>query len=555
MLARLSIRNVILIKSLDLDLAAGFCVLTGETGAGKSILLDALGLALGRRADAGLLRAGAERASVSAVFQASPAARVWLAERDLDVGDELVLRRSLGADGRSRAFVNDAPVTVAALAELGGLLVQVYGQHDKLGLMDTVTHREALDAFGGLGEARRAVAKAHARWRETDAVLCDAEAAAEADRVDREALEGALAMLDELAPEIGEEVHLAAERSRMMAAESIAAALDEAAKAFAGDGRPVEETLTIAQRAVERVRVSAAGALDAAAGALDKALIEIGEAGLQLDAAATALDADPGRLEQVEERLFALRAAARRYDCAVDTLPETRERLAAQLVAFDVSEAGLATLRQTAEVAHADFVTAVQALSDGRKMAVKRLDRAVSGELGALHLSKVSFVTTLEQLDDSRWGPTGAERVRFRIATNRGQPVAPLSDIASGGELSRFMLALCVALSASMGTSSLVFDEIDSGVGGAVADAIGKRLARLAETSQVLVVTHLPQVAARADCHFRVAKQNGKGSTVTGIKALAADEHREEIARMLAGAEVTESARAAADSLIGGGGA
>ncbi len=555
MLARLSIRNVVLIESLDLDLGSGLCVLTGETGAGKSILLDALGLALGRRADAALVRAGAERASVSAVFEVPPAAQAWLAEHDLDAGDELVLRRSLGADGRSRAFVNDAPVTVAALGQLGGLLVQVYGQHDKLGLMDPATHRDALDSFGGLGKARQATAESHAHWHEADEALAVAEAEAAADRADREALEGALAALDELSPQAGEEVRLAAERSRMMAAESIAAALDEAAKALSENGRTVEEILGSAQRAVERVRGSAGGALDAAAAALERALIEAGEAGVQLDAAAAALDAEPGRLDHVEERLFSLRAAARRHDCAVDALPEVRDSLAVRLAALDASEAGLASLREAAAAARADFAAAAKVLGEGRAKGARRLDRAVGGELGALHLGKASFATAIEPLEEARWGPAGAERVHFRVATNPGQPAAPLSDIASGGELSRFMLALCVVLSATMGTASLVFDEIDSGVGGAVADAVGKRLARVAEASQVLVVTHQPQVAALAECHFRVAKKSRKGSTATDVEALAAAERREEIARMLAGAEVTESARAAADSLIAGGGA
>ncbi len=553
MLARLSIRNVVLMERLDLDLGAGLCVLTGETGAGKSILLDALGLALGRRADSALVRAGADRASVSAVFEVPSAARAWLAERDLDAGDELVLRRSVGADGRSRAFVNDAPVTVAALGQLGGLLVQVYGQHDKLGLMDPATHREALDSCGGLGAGRRASADTPARGRPAAAGLRVAEAEAAADRADRAALEGALAALDELAPQSGEEARLAAERSRMMAAESITAALDEAARALSENGRTVEEILGAAQRAVERVRGSAGGALDVAAAALERALIEAAEAGVQLDAAAAALDAEPGRLDHVEERLFSLRAAARRHDCAPDALPEMRDSLAARLALLDAGEASLARLREAAAVARVDFAAAAKALGDGRAKAARRLDKAVSGELGGLHLGKASFATALEPLEEARWGPAGAERVHFRVATNPGQPAAPLSDIASGGELSRFMLALCVALSATMGTPSLVFDEIDSGVGGAVADAVGKRLTRVAEASQVLVVTHQPQVAALADCHFRVAKKSRKGSTATGVEALAAAERREEIARMLAGAEVTESARAAADSLIAGG--
>jgi DNA repair protein RecN (Recombination protein N) len=341
----------------------------------------------------------------------------------------------------------------------------------------------------------------------------------------------------------------------MMAAESIAAALDEAAKALSENGRTVEQALAAAERALERVQDSAAGALDAAAGALERARIEAGEAGAQLDAAAAALDAEPGRLEQVEERLFSLRAAARRHDCAVDALPETRDALAARLAALDAGEASLASQREAVAAARADFVAAAKTLGERRAKAARRLDKAVSGELGALHLGKASFATALEPLEEDRWGPAGAERVLFRIATNPGQPAAPLSDIASGGELSRFMLALCVALSATLGTSSLVFDEIDSGVGGAVADAVGKRLATVAAASQVLVVTHQPQVAARADCHFRVAKKTRKGSTATGVETLAQGERREEIARMLAGAEITESARAAADALIEGDGA
>ena len=551
MLARLSIRDIVLIDRLELELAPGLCVFTGETGAGKSILLDSLGLALGRRAEAGLVRAGAKRASAIAVF-ATPSGAVaeWLAEHDLAAGDELVLRRTVGADGRSRAFVNDAPVTVGALAELGSLLVEVYGQHDRLGLMDPATHRAALDAFAGLAGEVQETASAHAAWRRADVALAAAESEAAATLSAGEALADELERLDRLAPQAGEEAALAEERGLRMAAEGIGAALAEAAAAMAGDRHSVEQALALARRAVERVRAAAAGRLDATAEALERALIETTEASALLDSAGALLEAGPGRLETIEERLFALRAAARHHRCAVDDLPALRAGLGEQLAALDAGDAKLSDLRASAAAARVAFVAAARRLGQSRARSAGRLDAAVQEELGCLRLAKAGFATVLEPLEEARWGATGAERVAFRVATNPGQPAGPLNTIASGGELSRFMLALCAALAATTGTASLVFDEIDSGVGGAVADAVGQRLARLAEPAQVLVVTHQPQVAALADRHFLVSKDIGHGTATTRVEALAPAASREEIARMLAGAEVTERARAAADSLI-----
>jgi DNA repair protein RecN (Recombination protein N) len=564
MLVRLSIRDVLLIDRLDLDLGGGLCVLTGETGAGKSILLDALGLALGRRADSGLVRPGAERASVAAEFEppAQGPVRDWLAERGLDGDGALVLRRTVAGDGRSRAFVADQPVTVAALAELGDRLIEVYGQHQRMGLMDAATHRRTLDAFGGLEDEAAESASAFAAWREAGEALAAAAAAAEADRRRRDELADALADLDRLAPEAGEEARLAEERALLLAGEKIAAALGEAAQALAAGGRPVEEALRVAQRAVARLPGQVPRRFDELAAAFERAVIETTEATALLDAAGNALDAEPGRLEQVEERLFALRAAARRHRVAVDELPGLRETLAARLAALDAGADSLAGRRAAVARARAGVVGAAQALGRGRARAAERLDRNVAAELAALRLASARFVTRLEPLPEARWGPTGAERVSFEVMTNPGMPPGPLQTVASGGELSRFMLALCVALAGPRpriksggepggGTAGvIVFDEIDAGIGGAVADAVGQRLARLARARQVLVVTHQPQVAALADRHFRVAKSTGRGTTVARVEALSPPARREEIARMLAGAEVTEQARAAADSLL-----
>ncbi len=556
MLTALAIRDIVLIESLDLKLNEGLTGLTGETGAGKSILLDALGLATGARADAGLVRSGAKQGTATAVFDlpAKSPARELLEEAGLEAEGDLILRRVQTADGRTRAFANDQPVSVTLLRQLGDLLVEVHGQHETHGLLDPSTHRGLLDAFGGLEGDARAVALAHAKWRDAETEAARLAEEIERARADADYLRNAVEELQELAPAPGEEDSLASERTLMMNAEKIAADLSQALEILENDGG-VETRLAGALRRLERERDNAAGRLDAAVSALDRAVVEAGEARSQVGQALDSLEFDPDRLEEVESRLFALRAAARKHSCSVDELPAVAEGLASRLGDIDGGEGRLAEYRKAAADAHDVYCAKAKSLSAARKAAAEKLDKAVAVELPALKLDKARFRTEIEVSPFDEGGPGGIDRVRFEVATNPGAPFAPLSRIASGGELARFMLAIKVSLAARGGAPVLIFDEVDAGVGGAVAEAVGQRLARLAEQVQVLVVTHSPQVAARADNHLRIEKRaTGKAKDAmpaTHVEPLKAAERREEIARMLAGATVTDEARAAADKLIG----
>lgn len=557
MLRRLSIRDLAVVDSIDLEFGPGLCALTGETGAGKSILIDGLGLALGRRAAAARVRPGAARAAAAAEFswrRAGPAA-AWLAERGLACGDGggdgpgcAILRREVGADGRSRAFVNDRPTTASALAELGGLLIEIHGQDDRLGLLDPARHRAALDAFGGLEDAARAVAEAHERRRAAEDGLAGAAAQLERDAADREWLEAQIGELDALAPGAGEDARLDAERRALMAGERVAEALGAADAALANEP---ERALAAAAGAVRAAAPQAAGRLDELAAALDRALVETAEARACLDAAAASAEPDRDRLEAAESRLFALRAAARKHRCAVDGLPEVAASLARRLEAIRDGERGLDALREAAAEAGARYRRAADRLGAGRRRAARALGERIAGELAALRLGNARFSAEVTPLG-AEAGAHGAERVGFRVATGAGGEGGALQRIASGGELSRFMLALCVVLAERHAVPSLVFDEIDAGVGGAVAHAVGARLARLAARTQVLVVTHHPQVAALAAHHCRIVKRSMGGRATARAEPLPPEARREEIARMLSGAEVTGAARAAADSLLAG---
>ncbi|MEQ8269180.1 MAG: DNA repair protein RecN [Parvibaculum sp.] len=555
MLAALSIRDIVLIERLELSLDRGLCTLTGETGAGKSILLDSLGLAIGARADAGLVRQGAEQGSVSAVFDvaASHPARTILTENGLDADGDLILRRVQTRDGRSRAFVNDQPVSVGLLRQLGDALVEVHGQHDERGLLDASGHRAMLDAFGGL-EGR--VAEARKLWAAAAAAreaLAAHEAALAKAKAEQDYLVHVVGELDELRPEPGEETALAEERTLMMHSEKIAADLGEAEEALTGDGG-LDARLNIALRRLSRVAEQAGGRLDGAIAALDRTLVEAAEARDQIAQAMRALEFDPRRLEQAETRLFALRAAARKHNVMVDDLAALAERLRGQLAEIEGGEAALARLRKAADEAEALYRAHAKSLSEARAKAAAKLDREVMKELKPLKLDKATFKTQIDVLPEGQGGPDGIDRVSFLISTNPGAPLGPLIRIASGGELSRFVLALKVALASRGSAPTLIFDEVDSGVGGAVAEAVGLRLAELAKAAQVIVVTHSPQVAARAQHHFRISKGGeAKAARVaTRVETLDAPARREEIARMLAGATVTDEARAAADRLIGG---
>jgi DNA repair protein RecN (Recombination protein N) len=552
MLARLSIRDIVLIDRLDIDFTSGLSVLTGETGAGKSILLDAFALALGARGDVALVRQGAEQGQVTAAFElrsGHPAAALMVAN-DIPAEDELILRRVQFADGRTRAFVNDQPVSAQTLKALGAALVEIHGQHDERALVDMATHRRLLDAFGGLegkaGEVERLWEARRAREHEM------ATLRAEVERAQREAdfLRHAVEELQRLAPEPAEETALADRRAAMMQAEKVAGDLRDAHEAVAGAPSPVP-ALSAALRRLERRSAQAPALIEPAVKALDAALTALDDARGQLDQALRAADHDPRELERIEERLFALRAAARKYTVPVDGLNALAARYAADLGLIDAGAERLAALESAAREADEQYRKAAMALSQARKAAAAKLDGAVNGELKPLKLERAKFMTEMVTEPDGG-GPHGIDRIEFWVQTNPGTRPGPLMKVASGGELARFLLALKVALADRGSAPTLVFDEVDTGVGGAVADAIGVRLARLGRRAQVVAVTHAPQVAARADRHYLISKSAlDKGKRVaTRVAELAADKRREEIARMLAGAEITAEARAAAERLI-----
>lgn len=552
MLSRLSIRDIVLIDRLDIDFTAGLSVLTGETGAGKSILLDAFALALGARGDAGLVRHGMEQGQVTAVFDipAKHPARALLEANDLPAEDSLILRRAQLSDGRTRAFVNDQPVSVQVLKNLGALLVEIHGQHDERALVDAATHRRLLDAFGGLEDEAAAIEKL---WDERRAAQeAVAGHRADVERALREAdwLRHAAEELQKLAPEAGEETALAERRTGMMQAEKVAEDLRDVHETVAGSQSPAP-ALAAAIRRLERRGAQAPALVDPVVKAVDGALTALEDARLHLEQALRMADYDPGELERIEERLFALRAAARKYNVSVDGLTALAAKYLADLVLIDAGAARLAALEAAAREAEQRYAIAAKALSAARRKAADALDKAVNKELKPLKLERAQFSTEMAS-EAGTPGPQGIDRVEFWVRTNPGTKPGPLMKVASGGELARFLLALKVVLADRGSAPTLVFDEIDTGVGGAVADAIGVRLARLAGRVQVITVTHAPQVAARAARHFLISKDAlDKGRRVaTRVTEVAADHRREEIARMLAGAEITAEARAAAERLI-----
>jgi DNA repair protein RecN (Recombination protein N) len=551
MLTALSIRDVVLIEALDLEFGAGLGVLTGETGAGKSILLDALGLALGTRADSGLVRQGAGQAVVTASFEA-PARDSGVANLmaqnglELEPGEPLLIRRIVKSDGGSRAFVNDQPASAGLLRELAPHLVEIHGQHDDRGLLNPRGHRALLDAFGRLDSGP--VAVAHRAWREAEDALAVARAEQDAAERDREWLEHAVAELRALAPEEGEEERLAERRATMQRGEKIAGELQAVAELLEGSEGGLSR-LRQAARILERIAEDHEALAEALA-AIDRAITEGSEAQDRVDAAGEALAFDPAALEADEARLFELRGLARKHRIQPDGLPALLNELGARLERVESGGAGIAALALALEEAHRAYREAAHALSAARSAAAARLDVAVEAELKPLKLDAARFRTMVEPLDEGQWSPQGMDRVEFEVSTNPGAPFAPLIKIASGGELSRFILALKVALAEEGGARTLIFDEIDRGVGGAVASAIGERLARLAGDAQVLVVTHSPQVAARGSRHLLIAKRHDGIVTRTGVTPLDAEQRREEIARMLSGAEITPEARAQAERLL-----
>lgn len=554
MLVSLAIRNVVLIDQLELAPDAGLGVLTGETGAGKSILLDALGLALGARADSALVRHGSDQASVTAAFEIDHqhSALARLREQDFELEDDaLVLRRVLSADGRSRAFINDQPVSVGLLRALGERLVEVQGQFAQHGLLDPATHLGLLDAHGGVSARADALAGHWQGWRAAERAFAESQAQLEQARRDDSFLRHALEELDELDPQEDEEERLAEERRFLMNGERLSEALNIAASALGGDGSDTAERgLAVAQRALDRVADKAGGRLDELMGALDRAVAEVNEAQALVSSLSADLEFEPGRLATVEERYFALKEQARKHGCEVQELPQLRRVFAERLEALDSGEAHLAGLKAAVESAREAYLAAAEELSDKRSAAARSLQAAVQAELAPLRLDKAHFFCRVQRRDEEAWGPQGIDRVVFEVSTNPGAPGGPLAKIASGGELSRLLLALKVVLAEASPVTTLIFDEVDSGVGGATAAAVGERLARLAERRQVLVVTHSPQVAALGRYHWQVRKETAGESTLTRVVPLDAPERQEEVARMLSGAQITQEARAAAGKLM-----
>ncbi len=556
MLISLAIHDVVLIEKLDLAFGPGLTVLTGETGAGKSILLDSLGLALGARADAGLVRAGAEAASVAAGFAPPPAHPVHalLEELGLPAEEEIFLRRSVGRDGRSRAWVNDAPVGAATLKRIGALLVEVQGQHDQMGLADPAMHVKFLDAAGVDADLRSAVAGYYRAWRAACENLAAAQAAIAQAKREEDFLRHAVDELDQLAPREGEEAALAAERHRLQQgekrAEAIAGALSELTPRDRRNAGPAA-ALRAAARALQRLAPPVGEPPEGPAlAALERAEEALAEAEMLLGRLAAEADADPRQLERAEERLFALRGAARKFQVPVAELAALRTKFRERLAALDHGDAEIRALAAAAAAARARYAAAAERLSAARAAAAAALAQAVAAELPPLRLERARFFAEVEKLDEAAWGPLGADAVRFLVATNPGQPPGALGRVASGGELSRLMLALKVVLVAGSTVPSLIFDEVDSGIGGATAAAVGERVARVATGVQVLLVTHSPQVAARGTAHLRVSKTVRDGRTETNVAVLSPRERREEIARMLAGETITEAARTAADALL-----
>lgn len=563
MLASLSIRNIVLIQKLDLEFSKGLSVLTGETGAGKSILLDALGLATGARAESGLVTKGATQSSVTAVFEVADTHPVntLLAEQALDdLGGQVLLRRTLSSDGRSKAFINDQPVAVSTLNRVGEALVEVHGQQDDRGLLDPAGHRRHLDAFGGHSGLLKKLAASHDAYEAVGIELENAELQLANARQDEEYLRHSVSEINELRPEPGEETKLADLRAAIQQGERAAEDF-EAIHTMLVDGSSVEGVLRGAMRRLDRLEPAIRERLEPAIYALERAANEAEAGLLALENVMREVEFDPEKLDQTEQRLFALRALARKFKCTVDDLADLGAEMQSNIDALDVSTAGLEALRKRRLDAEAKFYRTAVAVTKARSKAASDLDRKVNAELDSLRLGSAKFRTRIVPLGKEDWGKDGSERALFEVATNKDAEFGGLKKIASGGELARFILALKVVLAGTGSAGTLVFDEVDRGIGGAVADAVGERLAALARAgAQVMVVTHSPQVAARGEHHFcitkaDVAKANGDGSslTVTDVAGLDASDRREEIARMLSGAAVTEEARKAADRLIAAG--
>ena len=546
MLASLTIKNVVLIDQLTIDFERGLCALTGETGAGKSILLDSLGLALGGRSDSALVRKGEEQASVIATFSISEKHEVlgFLKEQDLEGDTELILRRSISADGRSKAFINDQPVSVGLLKDVGDMLVEIHGQFDTQSLLNPKTHRGMLDDYGVDAKDKSGVVNAWTNWHALERKREDALSNLQQAREEEAFLRTSLEDLDQLEPKEGEEEKLSTLRERLMKREQYLDALNTARTAI----EEAEGAMGQGWRALERLGDEAT---EMNAG-LDRASAELQEVLSGIASFSSDLEDSEYSLSEIDDRLFALKAQARKHGCTIDQLQAKRHDLAGRITMIQLQDDIIEELTHEVVKAKAAYVTQAQKVTTARKNAAVKLNKLVAKELPPLKMDKARFEVSVEGLEEEEWGPHGMERVQFLVATNPNSAAGPLNKIASGGEMARFMLALKVVMAEVGVAGTLVFDEVDSGIGGATADAVGERLARLADSRQILVVTHSPQVAARAAYHWIVAK-GGKKDVRTDVIALPdMDKRREEIARMLSGATITEEARAAANKLLEG---
>ncbi len=552
MLSSLSINNVVLIDKLDLDFKSGLSVLTGETGAGKSILLDSLGLVLGSRADTSLIRHGTDKLSVSAVFDVDTSRgelAELLREYDIDADGELLVKRTLSRDGKGKIFINDQPVGAKLLKEVGRCLVEIHGQFDNQGLLNPAGHRDVLDAFGGFKTETDAVRQCWQAYKQAEKSRAAAEEETARAKSEEDDLRHWIDELEKLAPVEGEEETLAQKRMELMNAEKLLENLNDAYTSLSGDS-DIVSAVRRAQTAIDRANRLVGGRYDDIINMLEQTLINAEEAVNEIEAASQNISLNQNELNSIEERIFALRSAARKHQVDVNGLPGILDKFRRRLNSIEFGEEGLRQLREDEERARLAYIKAAADLSAKRKEAALKLDAKVMAELAPLKMEKARFVTRVEKLDENAWSEHGVDNVYFTVATNPNSPQGPLNKIASGGELSRFMLALKVNLAQTSNVSTMIFDEVDAGVGGATAKAVGERLARLSEKVQVLVVTHSPQVAASGNHHYKVEKTTTDNVAATSVKELNGHERQEEIARMLAGETITDEARAAAKVLL-----
>lgn len=553
MLQSLSIRNVVLIDRLELDFKSGLSVLTGETGAGKSILLDSLGLVLGNRAETSLIRHGEDKLSVTAVFDLPETGHPLynlLVENEIDVEGELIIKRSLTRDGKGKIFINDQTVSARLLKEVGRFLVEIHGQFDNQGLLNPANHRDVLDAYGEYAALQNDVKEKFRTYKKAKTERAAAEENISRAKTEEDNLRHWVKELEAVHPVKGEEQELMQRRSELMNAEKIIESLSSAYNALT-QGSDVQSALRHAQAALDRAGRLVEGKYDEIINTLDRALIETNDAVAQIEAASENISLDSGELEELETRLFSLRDLARKHQVDVDDLELTLDSLKQKLATIELGEEGIENLRRIEQAARLEYIKAANDLSAKRKAAAMKLDSKVMAELPPLKMEKARFVTMVKKLDESSWGEGGFDNVYFTVATNPNSPQGPINKIASGGELARFILALKVNLAQVSSVKTMIFDEVDAGVGGATAQAVGERLYRLARDVQILVVTHSPQVASRGDNHFKVEKNTVDNVTTTHVRELKEAEKYEEIARMLAGEVITDEARAAARVLIG----